>query len=466
MEGHYIHMKEFLMTIKGAARGAASFPPVSLWIRAKPYINRLFMSRYFILAEFSAACAVIALGFEVRGAVFFLWLTIAALLFCDDILAAAPPILFMSVFLTKCYDSADTFLPLIWLAIPTVLAIIFHLVVYRHKWEIGPNFWGSVAVAVAITLGGLGTISAEEYFNPTSLYYTVGLGVGMVVTYLVAKAYIFPRREYDIFEKFAGIIYAMGALACFSVLCFYYPEWETFKETRTLVDFQSSNNLATMLMIAMPFSCWFARRNKKHILGLLAIYAAIILSGSRGGLLMGTIEFFVCLLYLAITDKKSRFSYVCALLASGVLVYVSVGDLLTLYEIDSLADLIQEGEARYGLLLRVKQDFSSNILFGRGLGYAGNNDIYNPVKGAMHWYHMMIPQIVGSLGLLGIAAYLFQWTLRARTVLWRTDAYRLMLGVSYFGLFLMSQVNPGEFSPIPYSLIAVLLFVMAEKSKG
>jgi hypothetical protein len=255
----------------------------------------------------------------------------------------------------------------------------------------------------------------------------------------------------------------MGALACFSVLCFYYPQLATVMETHTLVDFQSSNNLSTMLMIAMPFPCWFALKDKKHLLGFAGIYAAVLLSGSRGGLIMGTAEFFFCLVYLAICDKKSRFAYICVILAAGALVYVNVGNLLAFYKIDTLTDLITENESRYGLLVRVREDFRSNILFGRGIGYSGNEDIYNPVKGAMHWYHMMIPQIIGSLGLIGVIAYAFQWTIRAGTALYKTDAYRLNLGLSYLGLFLMSQVNPGEFSPVPYSLIAVLIFVVVEK---
>jgi hypothetical protein len=120
-------------------------------------------------------------------------------------------------------------------------------------------------------------------------------------------------------------------------------------------------------------------------------------------------------------------------------------------------------EPRAKLLERMVEDFRSNMLFGRGLGYSGNSDIYNPVKGAMHWYHMMIPQIIGSLGLFGVAAYSWQFILRVRTVLKNVDAYNLVMGLSYLGLFLMSQVNPGEFCPIPYALIGVLIFLMLEK---
>lgn len=441
----------------------AGHPFVAGWLGIKPFIDRFFVNRYFLLAQFVIAALVIVTGNEVRGAVAFFWLILAELVICSDILAPLFPLSMMSVFLTKCYNSADVFLDYLWLAGPLAAAVVFHLLVYRHKWRVGMNFWGLAAVALAVTLGGLGTITPGEYFNATSLYYVGFLGAGMLAFYLVVSAYLRERTDYNIFDNFAMTLYAMGALACFAVLFFYYPEWDTVKETRMLVEFQSSNNLATMLMIAMPFPCYFALKRRKHLLGLLLIYICIILSGSRGGLAMGTVELLFCLVYLCITDRENRFMYVCLTLAASAVLYAGAGRVLSFYGIDSVRELVSRDEARYGLLERMMTDFSSNILFGRGLGYSGNSDIYTPVKGAMHWYHMMIPQIVGSLGLIGIISYFANWIIRALTVFRRADAYKLVLGVSYLGLFLMSQVNPGEFCPVPYALIAVLIFAVLEE---
>ena len=304
------------------------------WCHIKAFTSRLLLNRYYILAEFVSACLIIAFSWEVEGAVAFFWLILAALVLCDDIMSLLPPLLYMSVFLTKCYDSADIFLEYIPLAIPLVLAIAFHLLTNKHKWQIGSNFWGLVSVAVAVTLGGLGTISTSDYFNVTSLYYTVSLGIGMIIVYLFSKAYIKECKGYNIYKKFAGIMYSMGALACFSVFCFYFPNWDMVKETHTLVDFQSSNNLATILMIAMPFSCYFSLNNKKHLLGLLLIYIAVIFSGSRGGLIMGTVEFFFCLAYLSIFDKNSRFTYICTILSAFLFLYINFNKIMDLYKIN------------------------------------------------------------------------------------------------------------------------------------
>ena len=81
----------------------------------------------------------------------------------------------------------------------------------------------------------------------------------------------------------------------------------------------------------------------------------------------------------------------------------------------------------------------------------------------MVWYHMMIPQIVGSLGLVGMFCYGKQIVERFAMIFKKRDIYVWVLGLSYIGMFLMSQVNPGEFCPLPYELLVVINFIMVEK---
>ena len=76
---------------------------------------------------------------------------------------------------------------------------------------------------------------------------------------------------------------------------------------------------------------------------------------------------------------------------------------------------------------------------------------------------MMIPQVIGSMGLCGILAYGFQIVTRIRTYLARIGSFSSVLLLSYFGVLLMSQVNPGEFCPLPYELLTVLLFILMER---
>lgn len=439
--------------------------PLQKWLELKSHINRALMSPICWGVELVLAFVAAALDLEVVGAMIFAWIFILKLVLCRDALAPLVTMLLMGVFLSDCYDSAQTFMPYIWMAIPAAGALLFHALFYRPRLKTGINLWGSVAVAVAIVLGGLGTISAAEYFSATALYYVGFLGPGMLLAYIGARAYIRVQRDYDIFARFAGMLYTMGLMCCLSIAIFYVRGWEEMLETHVMVGFQCSNNLATMLMLALPMPCYFAARggrHRLHLLSILLMYAAIVLSGSRGGLLMGTVELFICIVYLCYADKRVWYIYALVGVGLFMLIYFNIDSLMAFYGIGNVGSFVTEDEARYGLLGRMWEDWRSNPLFGRGIGYRGNEDLYEPKQGAMNWYHMMIPQVVGSLGTVGMLAYGLQLGLRTFTIFRRASVFKLAMGASYAGLFLMSQVNPGEFCPIPYALVGVLLFVMAE----
>ena len=128
----------------------------------------------------------------------------------------------------------------------------------------------------------------------------------------------------------------------------------------------------------------------------------------------------------------------------------------------AFTNVVDDGEARVGLLKRSFADFKSNPVFGVGLGYTGNEDLYNPVKGAMNWYHMWLPQIWGSLGIVGLLCFGYQLFLRIKLAFTRREFPEVTLSLCYAGLLMMSQVNPGEFCPFPYALIATVIFILLE----
>ena len=76
----------------------------------------------------------------------------------------------------------------------------------------------------------------------------------------------------------------------------------------------------------------------------------------------------------------------------------------------------------------------------------------------------MIPQIIGSMGAVGILAYGFNIISRFMIIIKKKSRLCTVLGLSYLGLLLMSQVNPGEFCPLPYALVGVIIFILAENS--
>ena len=435
--------------------------------------SKLFLNKYFSLFIFCAACAVCVFEWEILGAVAFVSLICAALVFCDDILASALPFLLMCVFVTKCYNSASTFIKYWWMAFPAIFALVFHFTVYRKRLSVGKSFWGLIAVAVAISLGGVSWISGYEYFSATALYYTFFLGFGMVLLYLLLKSQLMAKRDYDVKEKLVELLYIMGLFTCFMVLLNVLPKTDFIGGLKITGEFQPSNNTCTFLMFALPAPFFYVRRSRLHLISPFFMVACMILGGSRSAIAFGVAELGICLIVSALWDKKRRFLYICLALSLVAALAVFKSEIVELLQGANMYPLVKDGEPRMRLIGRAFEMLKKNPVFGHGLGYRGNFDLYNPKSGAMGWYHMMIPQIVGSLGIVGIAAYLFQATLHISIIAKalkkaKNGGYATVatLSLSYMGIFMMSQVNPGLFCPLPYGLMATVIFAVMDGDDG
>lgn len=413
----------------------------------------------FLLLIFAGACWVIIDQAAIPGTIGFVLLICAILVVSDNTAATLLPFSLLCMFVLKEYDSFDRFIKLWWLAIPVVPSVLFHLIAYREKPQKTILLYGLIAIAVAITFGGLGAISTEEYFAGANLYYVAGLGIGMVLMHLLISAKYHDRENFDIKEHVCLVFYLVGAFGVFMLLQHFYVSWEEIKSTGELPYIQWSNNLSTFLMIALPFGFYFTSKNPLHMITTLLMLAAMLLSGSRAPLIFGVLEYIVCVLVFCVIDYKRWYVYLGPLVIIGVIVYVYYEPVQAYVEkVMHLGNI--EDEPRFKMAMRAWDELCSNPLFGTGLGNTSRQDIYNPVKFAMNWYHSAPFQIVGSLGIVGILGYCFLWVTRAWVFFTRRGLFNHTVMLSQFGLFAMSLVNPGFFCPFPYEFFMVLLFAV------
>ena len=439
--------------------------------RSRGYrFNGIFGTFYVTGLLFVLALVFAWFKWYVPGAVVFAMVASAELLLCSDLSIPAFPLLMLSCIVLPCYDSFNTFFRVAWVVPVFLVALFFNLIVFREKMKIGRTFFGQVTVMIALMLGGTGFIARSDLLSPMSLFYVLSLGLGMVLIYLLVKSRFARFNIYGIFGRVAPAMYLVGLLCC-AIVLFYTlrdnPAEPTFTDrvfqNLLSAEFRASNNLSTFLMMAMPFPVWYAlKQHPLHILACFVFFFAIVTSGSRAGILLGAVELFICYLswlrYCGPISKKIGSFFGPILILFGLIVTH------WLFSSHTSFGLVNSNEFRAEAIRISIREFREHPIFGIGLRNHALDEIYQPKKGALCWFHMYFPQIFASMGLVGFFGYLIQMILRSTLIFRRKKGpVRATLGLSYIGLFLMSQLNPGEFCPFPYALMAVAVFVMLEQ---
>lgn len=425
--------------------------------------DKFLYSVFYPLSVFILATIFYLLKLEVVGAVILVAIILFVLITHRDTMPALFPFLLVCVLPLRMYGSGEVWLKLLPLLAVVLPCLVFHFVYYRPKFSLGKMFFPYLAIAIAITLGGLFVVSVKDYFSATALYYVVGLGFGMLGLYVLINAHSgTAEREYSLSDYLTNTMLWFGGFLVLMVLAHYIENIESIITSGELAFMQMSNNLSTNLLITMPFAFYYSKKCKYHtamfMFGVLQ-YVAMVGTNSRSGILIGTIMFALCVIYsLYINSKVDRKFMVACLVCLAL-----IGAMFLIIKFDSiLATLeIKEGEARINLLRYAVRNFKNYPVFGVGLAHKGF--YYHPEQGGLYWYHSSPLQIIASMGTVGILAYAYQFVARLKLLAKKRNTFSACAMLSFFGLEMMSVVNPGIFCPLPYALTMVIIFVVVEK---
>lgn len=408
-------------------------------------------------------CIAAVTGNEIVGTVVLSLLASVCLLLTEDITPCIETVLVTVCLAIRCKYSFNDFWHYRILAIPIIVFIVSHFIIYPVKPKKGECFRGIFAASVAITLGGVGSLMPIQYFSETSIFYIVMLGFAQLLLYCFAVGFFQRERSYDVREKLCKAMVSIIPALTICLVQEYLSRWAEFSEKWTVIPFQWRNNCATLLMLAMPFAFYYARKHfSAFYLGFLSL-AAIVLSGSRGGLIFGVIEFMLCTAVLFACDKEHRKYIVITAAVIAALAVLQWKALLELveYTIERLFS-VKENSIRLELIPRCIDDFKTNPLFGRGLIYMGNRDVHKSAKFTLCWYHNSLAQVIGSMGICGIVGYAFLNYQRIRVFVKNINSLSAAFFLSFIGLEMMSLVNPGIFAPFPYLSLITLFFAAIE----
>ncbi|MBP5272210.1 MAG: O-antigen ligase family protein [Clostridia bacterium] len=433
-------------------------------------LRRFLASDVFSLMLVALAFVFICFNWIIPGAFAMGIVASLILILSDDIVSIFLPVMLIASFGIQADDSLWDYMALAPLAAFPIFAFPFHHIVYRERDKSKASRPGALLlpmILVSITnfLGGIGTIPPESYFSPTSLVYMFALGFMIVIVYFLVYNHLGAGKNYT-----TRIDLRISKMACFLMLFIilavaegYVERWAKFIADPGILYFQWRNNASTLIMMAMPFAFYMSARKFRYIILPFIAYAAMIMLGSRGGLILGGLEFMALLIVDIILDKRHRkhLAGIFAVLFFGALFLFPQIEQLMEYTLGRMTAADQYS-IRLGLWRRSVEDFHRNPIFGMGLGYMGNRDIHPSKAASLCWYHSSLPQVWGSFGIVGLLTYGYQMICRWRFLTKQQSMFGYTVIASFLGLELMSLVNPGIFAMF-YLLIISMEFFILEK---
>ncbi len=346
-------------------------------------------------------------------------------------------------------------------------AFIIKMVIHPFTFKRGFFFYPTLAVAIAVTIGGIFVMPIEAYIELRTLYHMFFLGVGMVFIYFVLERYLVTYK--GIGDYFSWMMVGLGIMGVFMLGLAYYEKYYDIAMFESRTRMQWGNNLSNNLLLTMPFAFYLASKGKYTAgficVGLLQILA-LLFSTSRGGVIFGMMMIPLVLISTFYIAKHQRLKFLTIMVIFGGIFYFAiltiVGSFTPLYEEVRTLLTVSNTEARAELYKLAIKNFLKYPMFGTGIGF-DTSPYYTPATMSMYWYHSTFFQIIGSLGIIGVAAYVYQEVMRLHQLIRVKHAFNLFVFLSLIGFSAYSMVNVGYFAPLPFVAMLVTMFMVVER---
>lgn len=425
-------------------------------------IKYLFCSDVSMMFQVVAATLAFCLNSVPLAVVFFSLYLCALLVLSDDLTFAILPVCLLSAALTRQYGSKpEDYFVYIPLAVALAVCAVIRIILYPPVFRFGKLLLPSLAVAAALTAGGLFSVSAEDYFAPVTLYYTLSLGIGVTIACLAFYSYTRPSLPLPV-----ALTSQMNYLTLALILMIATQIAPFIARSEYVWFFTWKNTLTTFLLLSCPFAFYvaakenFGLKSAAHFVLGCCGYAAAAMTYSRGGIFFGGAALAACVILSCVyAEKRNRavFVSIAVLGATATLVFIFTSGLSDVL----LSEMrVSSSEARVALWKEALHNFVSNPVFGAGVGFRG--EFFNPQTGNMYWYHSTFFQIIGTTGLLGLAAYAYCYAVKLRILFSSKRLFYIFFAVAFFGFEAYQSVDAGNFVPIPFVMLVTHMFVLAE----
>lgn len=324
-------------------------------------------------------------------------------------------------------------------------------------------------------LGGLLAFSAallcNGAFNPDysfkNLMFSAMMGFSLLAFYLLFALFADFGEDGNDYMMYCLAVYAM--LICAELFFAFATGRAHLTEKGSIVlGWGVWTSIGGMLAFLMPACFYFAASKRRYVgwlLGLLA-YFGIVLSQSRGALLVGTVSLLLCIVGLCFFGdfkKENR------IIAMAVAVLGVVG-LLFFHE--KLLALVQnfintgfDDNGRMEMWQLALQNFREHPVFGSGFYDSYVTEEWGRTV-EPYLYHNTVLQLLGATGLVGLAAYLYHRYTTIKLLLSHPNRARFFYAVCLFGLLSFSLLDVLFFKIYPTIAYSLILFFAEHSEQG
>ena len=445
-------------------------------------LRRFYGGRYYPIL---VACLVL-LGHctaqEVLFGALLIVSLIPALLICRDLRFAILPFL-CTIFIVSVQDYtpsnpgyAERYLNAPFLIAATVgaailLAAIVCFIVRNRKianrFPRRGMFWSMAFLCAVFALNG----SLSDGYTLKNLFYVLLFAVSLILIY--ALFVLFLRFDETLFDYFMYCLVIAGLLIVAELIHAYFTTVQFVNgeivKGSVVLGWGVWTNIGGMLSFLMPACFYFARSHKwgwiGYGLGFLE-YLGIVLSQSRGALLVGSLILLLCLLYLCLGGSNRKQNRILTLFVAivGVLGVLLLSDKL----FSLVRNFIEMGfsdNGRFDMWATGIKKFLQTPIFG-----AGFYDSYLTEEWDMgpfpYLYHCTVVQVLGSTGIVGTLAYAYHRFDTVRLAVCKPNYRKTILAICILALLLFSLTDVLLFKVYPTIYYSLMLLFMERSEES
>ena len=417
---------------------------------------------------FIAYAAIVFIAWTAESAEFgfvaLIALTCLSLVILDDVLPITAPLFYAMCMIFT--DQVEDFIFMWPTFIPLGIAIVFFLIRNRTRLRRpGSMTVPQLVLSVVLMIGGLGVCTATEYTR--ALPNAIMLGFGGLAIYLLVYCYAGRDERRDVGIYFSKMLMWFGFVVLAEIAVWYIradlppSQWGSVARD---FGWGIENNASTILSVSAPMCFYLAVRYRWggiYALCGLAQYIGIILTYSRGGILMAAVTGPVCAVVAivkAVDKKRMGMAYAVIIAAGVVAIGVLFDDIAA--AIKSLFDQGFGPSSRDLLYAEAWKLFCSHPFLGVGLGYNGDHFAINTMQ--FYWFHSTLFQVLANMGVVGVLAYAFYYIARFRTLRKLRNPFNVFMLIAWLGFEGYSMMDTGTFVPFPTMALVLVTAGIAE----